>query len=117
MRFFLDQNVDAECGRVLRSAGHDCWTAEEAGLPADSDGDLAIYAHNKNAVLVTHDKGFTGWRSRNTIGQHIQLDCTEPDGPDVLEAWLSLVLDVLEHRENIVISVRRNGYTVREGWE
>ena len=56
MRFFLDGNVDAAVGAVLRDAGHDCWTAVEAGLSGAIDDAIAVYADDRKAVLVSHDK-------------------------------------------------------------
>jgi hypothetical protein len=32
VRFLLDNDVDVAVGRVLRNAGHECWTAAEANL-------------------------------------------------------------------------------------
>jgi hypothetical protein len=37
VRFFLDENVDVSVGAVLRDAGHECWTAVEAGLSGAID--------------------------------------------------------------------------------
>jgi predicted nuclease of predicted toxin-antitoxin system len=70
VRFVLDNDVDAEDGVVLRRAGHVCWTAAGAGLagPVSAvDDEVADYAHDKQAVLITHDREFTRRRMRNTI--------------------------------------------------
>jgi hypothetical protein len=58
VRFFLDNNVDTAVRTVLFSAGHICWTAANAGLAAANDDSIAVYADEKDAVLVSHDKAF-----------------------------------------------------------
>jgi hypothetical protein len=36
VRFFLDHDVPASVGKMLRGEGHDCWTAAQAGLAAEA---------------------------------------------------------------------------------
>ncbi len=71
MRFVLDHDVSVKVRAVIRDAGHQCWTAGQAGLDAASDSELAVYAHDKNAVLVSHDRDFAQKRKENTYGQHV----------------------------------------------
>ncbi|MGH8906915.1 MAG: DUF5615 family PIN-like protein [Egibacteraceae bacterium] len=74
MRFLLDNDVDAVVGRVLRSAGHQCWSVFEAGLAgvaAADDDDLSVYADERGAVVVTHDREFSPQRMANTFGRHL----------------------------------------------
>ena len=52
MRFLLDNDVEVAVGRVLRSGGHDCWTASAANLAgrvAADDDELSVYAQQKDA--------------------------------------------------------------------
>jgi predicted nuclease of predicted toxin-antitoxin system len=53
VRFFLDENVDVSVGAVLRDAGHECWTAVEAGLSGAIDDAIAVYADDRKAILVS----------------------------------------------------------------
>jgi predicted nuclease of predicted toxin-antitoxin system len=84
VRFFLDNDVDVAVAHALRRAGHDCWTAANAGLETGSDDDLTVYAYDHRAVLVTHDKEFSTRRRVNVIGHHIWLRCLEWDAAGVL---------------------------------
>jgi hypothetical protein len=114
----LDHNVDARCARVLKTAGHECWTAAEAGRPDATDADLAVYADDRGAVLVTHDREFTEWRERNTIGQHVRLDCQIPDGPEFIAANLAIMIHELTGRPNIVLTIRHGGrFYAKTDWQ
>jgi hypothetical protein len=116
VRFYLDNDVDARCRRTLEQAGHVCWTAVQAGRADAPDDDQTIYATERDAVLITHDRQFTERRKRNTIGRHVRLCCEQPDGPEVLGRWLDDVTPVLEHRAHVVVEVRANGYSVQASW-
>lgn len=59
MRLVLDHNVDALCRRWLLAQGHEAWTVGEAGRAVAADDDQTIYAQDRAAVLVTHDREFT----------------------------------------------------------
>ncbi len=116
MRFYLDNDVDARCRRTIEAAGHECWTAAQAGRADAPDDDQTIYANEHDAVLVTHDREFTDRRKRNTIGRHIRLCCEQPDGPGVLATWLDDVSPVLERRTHVVIELYAEGYSVHVAW-
>ena len=104
MRFFLDQAVPVSVQKMLRAAGHECWTAAEAGLFAAADDDLSVYADAKHAALITLDKEFSLRRLRNPIGHHVWLRCPEPKAADVLRMHLVEVLDLLR-RDHVAILV------------
>jgi predicted nuclease of predicted toxin-antitoxin system len=105
VRFVLDNDVDARVGRVLRAAGHECWPST-AGLAGSADDDaVAVYADNRRAVVITHDKEFTRRRMKNTIGRHVRLDCEQPDGPQVVAAHLDELVAVLEEAHDLVVVV------------
>jgi predicted nuclease of predicted toxin-antitoxin system len=105
VRFVLDNDVDARVGGVLRRNGHDCWSST-AGLAASADDDaVTVYADNRDAVVITHDREFTQRRMRNTIGRHVRLNCEHPDGPKVIAARLAELVAELEEEQNIVLVV------------
>lgn len=120
-RFVLDNDVPISVRRLLVSAGHDCWTAADAGLAGkDSalDDDISVYAQGKGACVVTHDREFTSRRKKNTFGQHIRLKCEQPDAAEILEEWLPEILPFLEGREDIVLEVSRDaGVKAFGSWE
>jgi hypothetical protein len=81
VRFLLDNDVDAGVGRVLRKAGHDCWTASQAGLAGPEsapDDALSIYAQQKEAVVVTHDREFSLRRRAMTTGDTCGCTASNP---------------------------------------
>lgn len=116
MRFFLDNDVPVSVGRMLRSHGHQCWTAAEAGLADESrDDNLSVYADARHAVLVTLDKEFMHRRRRNPIGRHVRLRCTEPEAAAVLAAHLPEVLAYAE-REHVTVIVSKDGVRAESAW-
>ena len=117
MRFYLDNDVDHRCAGVLHQAGHEVFTTSEAGRSDADDDEQTVYATDRKAVLVTHDREFTERRKRNTIGQHVRLDCEQPDGPMLLARWLPDVVGLLERHVDVVIEVRPNSTPQFIKWE
>lgn len=76
-------------------------------LATADDDDLSVYAHDKSAVVVTHDKELTERRKRNTFGQHVRLKCKEPDACSILEAHLDEMVAVLGHHPEVVVEVSK----------
>lgn len=108
MRFLLDNDVDVAVARVLRSAGHQCWTAAEAGLAgidAASDDDVSVYAQAKAAVVVTHDREFTQRRLRRTFGKHVWLRCSQPDAAELVGEMADELVQSLESLDELVVIV------------
>jgi predicted nuclease of predicted toxin-antitoxin system len=116
LRFFLDNDVDAGVASMLNRARHYAWTAYQAGLAKASDDDIAVYAHARQAALISHDGVFADERIRNTLGQHVWLDCSQPDAIEVLTKHLDAVVEILAHHPNVVVVVRAASVTVRAGW-
>jgi predicted nuclease of predicted toxin-antitoxin system len=118
VRFVLDHDVDVRVGAVLRQAGHECWPSA-AGLAASADDDaVAVYADDRRAVLVTHDRAFTRRRMKNTIGRHVRLDCEQPDAVALIGVHLGKLVAALEHAHDVVIVVSAAGVTRHAGqWE
>lgn len=75
MRFFCHNDVDAAVAMLLKSGGHNAWTAHDANFAAASDSAPAVYAHDQRAALISHDAEFSRRRKRNIIGWHIYLAC------------------------------------------
>lgn len=117
MRFFLDQDVSAEVGGFLRQRGHDCWTAADAGLSADVDDDLSVYADNLGAVIVSHDREFGRRRQRNTIGRHLWLRCEEPDAVEVLTRHWGAIIELLQARRDVVVRASMSGVSPHTRWQ
>jgi len=105
LRFFCDQDVDARVASVLRSRGHEAWTASDAGLAKEADDALTVYSVDHDAVLITHDIEFSRRRRRNVIGRHIFLRCNEWEGPDVMAQHLDIVIPVLERHADVWVKL------------
>jgi predicted nuclease of predicted toxin-antitoxin system len=84
MRFVLDHDVDIRVGQVIRRAGQTCWRAPEGLAGEGRDDELSVYAEEKEAIVVTHDREFTQRRQRNTFGQHVRLVCPHPEAVPVV---------------------------------
>jgi predicted nuclease of predicted toxin-antitoxin system len=116
VRFFLDNDVPASVGTMLRRQGHDCWTAAEAGLAAEGqDDNLTVYAAGRGAVLVTLDRQFIQRRRANSIERQVRLRCAEPDAAAVLAVHISEVLDYLE-RDHVTVTVSVHGVKADSDW-
>ena len=76
------------------------------------DDDLAVYAHRKGAVLLTHDREFSQRRRRWLIGRHIWLRCAEVDAPDLIAKHLPDLLALLERYEDLFVALSAQGYKV-----
>ncbi|HET6750514.1 MAG TPA: DUF5615 family PIN-like protein [Actinomycetes bacterium] len=105
MQFFLDENVDVAVGLVLREAGHDCWAATDAGLSGAIDDAIAVYADERKAVLVSHDKAFAERHRLKTLGKHVWLRCEPFEASDVVRAHLPEITRGLAGMANLVIEV------------
>jgi predicted nuclease of predicted toxin-antitoxin system len=112
VRFVTDHNVAATVVGVLRAAGHDCWSAADAGLYDVADDELAVYAADRKAALLSHDVDFARRRMRNTVGQHVWLRCPEPDAAVVITRHLTDLLGVLERMPDVVVELRPDSNVV-----
>jgi predicted nuclease of predicted toxin-antitoxin system len=116
LRFFLDHDIDAAVGRVLRARGHQSWSAADAGLNAEADDTLTVYASDKGAVVVTHDKEFSQRRRKNVIGWHIQLRCNEWEAADLLAKHLDDLVRIMQTRDSLFAAVSHEGCDLSFGW-
>lgn len=109
MRFFLDNDVSADVGTALRRVGHECWTAANAQLAAAEDDELTVYACDRGACLITHDKEFSHRRKQHIIGRHIWLTCVEWDAAQTVLACLPDILPPLQRHDDIFIEIGTAG--------
>jgi predicted nuclease of predicted toxin-antitoxin system len=117
VRFCLDNDVDVAVGRMLRHRGHECWTVHQAGLAAASDDALTVYATERKAVLVTHDREFSQRRRRNTVGRHLWLNCEQFHAEQLLGQHLDEVIRLLNSRQDCMVSISQAGVEISWGWD
>jgi predicted nuclease of predicted toxin-antitoxin system len=98
--------VDAAYVEMLRRAGHEVWTASDAGRARTTDDDQTVYAMDRHAVLVTHDIEFTRRRKVEPHGHHVRLVCREWDAVDLLAGILPELVDVLRASAHMTVEVR-----------
>jgi predicted nuclease of predicted toxin-antitoxin system len=112
VRFFLDQNVDARVADVLRDMGHEAWTADDANLSAEADPNLTIYAHDRRAVLLTHDREFSKRFEKHIVGHHVYLDCGELAVRGVIDERLYDLLELLSRYPDLYAVLRVDSMSV-----
>lgn len=115
MRFLLDEDLPVDLIPMLRSCGHDAWSANEM-LKSNADDEVAIYAEKKGAVLLTQDREFARrWRGA-TSPPIVRL---KGDGPDlrdlVLAPHLEMLVALLERATSVDVSAA--GVRVRHPWD
>ena len=116
MRFLLDNCTSVEVRPAIVERGHECWTANEAGLADASDDDLLLYAIEKGAVLITHDVKFARRHSATTSGRMVHLGCDQMDAYDIVERWLQFVEGALEHTTDLHVRMNHVSYEVGANW-
>ena len=117
MKFFCDNDVDVAVAAALRSAGHEAWTAADAGLAAALDDDLTVYADQQQAVLVTHDREFSNRRKKNVIGRHVFMRCNEWDAADLVLEHLDQLVKVFDAFPDLWASVSKEGILLSHEWK
>ncbi len=112
MRFVLDEDVDVlAVGSFLRQRGHKCWSVVDAGLGGADDDAVAIYADDRDAVLITHDSDATRRRRRFTFGRHVYLRCHQLEAIELLKIHVDDLVTQVEHHNIGVFEVRRTAIT------
>jgi predicted nuclease of predicted toxin-antitoxin system len=117
MRFVLDQDVSADVGIMLRSQRHECWTAHDAGLSEVKDDELTVYASQKRAALLTHDREFSQRRRKRVVGWHVQLRCNEWEAAALLRLHLNFVVDMTQRYDDIFFAMSASGCETSFKWE
>jgi len=102
--FLLDHDVDAAVAKVLRAAGHQCVRAAEVGLADAEDDDLSVFADEKGAVLLTHDREFSNRRRRNVFGKHVRLACHDFEAAAIVSQHLEEIVEKVTAREAVYVS-------------
>lgn len=115
LRFFLDQDVDVR--NQLQNLGYECWTASEAGLGSSGDDELTIYAQNRDATLLTHDREFSRRRQKNVIGRHIWLDCNEWLAAEVVQRHIDELAPLLERKQDLFVHITVARCTLSYAWQ
>jgi predicted nuclease of predicted toxin-antitoxin system len=91
LRFLVGHCVPAGVARWLRAQQHEAWTAREARLHDAVDEDLIVYAHAKQAVLVTTNPDGAQLARRLRLARTVWLQVVEVDAATAMEratAWL-----------------------------
>lgn len=100
----LDYDVDVRVCELLRNAGHECWRAPDGLI---EDDDVSVYADDRRAAVVSHDREFAYRRQRRTFGQHVRLACRQPDAVEVLSLQLNGLVELLAQQSVGVFVVSR----------
>lgn len=109
MRFVLDEDVDVlAVGSFLRQHGHESWSVVDAGLGGADDDAVAIYADDRDAVLITHDAGATRRRRKFTFGRQVYLRCHQLEAAELLEIHIGELVTQVERHNIGVLEVRRS---------
>src|SRR5262249_13753104 len=94
---------------LRRQQGQQAVMVGQIGLARANDDQVSVFADNKDAVLLTHDRELVARRRRNTFGRHVHLDCREWDASALLFQHLPSVIELLKSREAIVIPLGHDG--------
>lgn len=109
MLWVLDNDVSAAVAAMLRREGHRCVMVGQIGLARASDDQVSVFADNKNAVFLTHDRELIGRRRRNTFGRTVHLDCQEWTAPAILLQHLPAAIELVASRDAIVVRLSKDG--------
>lgn len=129
-RFYLDEDISAELAALLRNAGHNVLTTDEAGPRAYPDSDQMLRAWSDDRILVTHNSGdffmlhyaWTSWPRAWAIGQapHHAGIATIPQPPRLTHSHAAVMLHQLTTSgieiENDIVSWRPSGEWVPMRW-
>lgn len=110
MRFVLDHDVPlSPVRRLFTDRGHECWRAPDHLGSDGKDDEISVYAHDKNAVVVSHDAEFMARRIERTFGIHVRLRCEQAEAKEVLGLHIDDLLELLETVTEAVFEVSRSG--------
>jgi predicted nuclease of predicted toxin-antitoxin system len=77
---------------VIRSAGHDVWTAYEAHIEAFGDDAVLMYAERRKATVVTTNRDFIPVARRLSIASVVYLRTSEDHAVEAMSRaldWLT----------------------------
>ncbi len=101
---------------MLRQHRHECWPAGAVGLAAASDDALTVWASAHDATVVSTDQEFGQRRTRNAIGRHVWLHCSDWEASTVLARHLDEVVARLEARTDVTVRVSKDHVTDSSDW-
>lgn len=116
MRFVLDHDVDQAVRGVLIRARHDCWLAFEA-IKDPADDAVSVYADDKGAAVISHDREFADRRKARTFGQHVQLACPQPEAVAVVTARLDELVEKMKAGVGVYVVTRDHVKVYPPRWE
>ena len=112
MRFVLDEDCDVGLVRIFAKAHHQCWSIRDAGLTRAGDDEVAVYADDKGAVLISHDQELFDRRRERDFGHHIYLKCLEYDARKVVRVHLDEIVRLLDGTQTRILKVTTSSVTV-----
>ena len=113
--FLLDQDVSAAVARMLRARGFRVESAYSVGLSDADDDDLSVWADDRGAILISHDREFSRRRRAMPVGRHLELRCKERAAAELLAGRLAEVLEILRNAEDVTVVVSATGVAVHHG--
>ncbi len=104
IRYYLDENMDIEIARQLKSRGIDAITVRDLGLFGDTDHNHLRRAARMGCVLCTHDADFIRMSERGSEHSGIVLIKQHPQNIGALLDYLELMYAVytIEDMQNKV---------------
>jgi predicted nuclease of predicted toxin-antitoxin system len=115
VRFFLDECVDEGVCRELRKFGYICWTVHDARRDQLADLEQMVYADNKNAVMVSHDKDFRANMKARTFGRFVHLGCANAEAVDMVHKHHAELVQMLTLLGEGVYQMEWTGVTYVRG--
>lgn len=76
-----------------------------AGLSGAIDDAIAVYADDRKAVLVSHDKAFAERHRLNTFGRRVWLRCEPYEAPDTVGMHLPEITECLASMSHLFVEV------------
>ena len=102
---------------MLGELGHDAWTIPEAGMGTFKDDDVSVYAHEKNAILITDDRELLSRRRHEQFyGQVIGMRGTKALYVTYLGGCIDTVLALFQAHADLVVDVGPLGFMVTAPW-
>lgn len=77
----------------------------EAGLSGAIDDAIAVYADDRKAILVSHDKAFAERHRLNTLGKHVWLRCEPFEAPTAIRTHLPDITRWVASMSHLVVEV------------
>jgi hypothetical protein len=116
LRFHLDEHIDPDIARALRSRGVDVTTTVEASLRSSSDEVQLAFVLEQRRVLVTHDDDFLRLHSQGARHYGIAYCAKDTFTMGEIIRYLLLMYEVLNSDDMLgqveyIRKVTSNGLT------